>query len=286
MTAQTSDEVTRRVVRERLDRVTDPELDRSIVRLEYVDAIEIAGNHVAVEFTLPTAWCSPAFAWMMASDARDEVETLQSVETATVTLREHVHEDAITRGVNNRRSFAEAFPDADGDVSAVRAELDRKARVARQYDAVEALLESGLDAATIVGLRLPDFETVSGDSAAEHGLGEIEDAETAAVHTDRSPGASDASERLAVYAHDRSFAVTLPGTPINHYVEKARETGLLSEPDARLFRTPEGDPIDSESFPLVHRRCRLAKVNMSSQGGICDGLREARTDRLEDATDN
>ena len=46
-------------------RVTDPELDESIVELDYVDQIDIGDDDVTVHFTLPTAWCSPAFAWMI-----------------------------------------------------------------------------------------------------------------------------------------------------------------------------------------------------------------------------
>ncbi len=49
-------------MRDRLDRIVDPELDRSIVELEYVDRIEADDGDVEVAFTLPTAWCSPAFA--------------------------------------------------------------------------------------------------------------------------------------------------------------------------------------------------------------------------------
>ncbi|MDQ2050314.1 iron-sulfur cluster assembly protein [Natronolimnohabitans sp. A-GB9] len=254
---------TRAAVRDRLDRVTDPELDRSIVALEYIDTIEIDEGRVAVEFTLPTAWCSPAFAWMMAVDARDEIEALPTVEEVRITLNEHMHETEINRGVNDRLSFAEAFPDADGDVAAVRAELDEKARVARQYDAVEALLEAGLDADVIVDLRLDDLEPFED---------ETDDTET--------------TETIAVYASDRSFAVTVPAAPIERYLEKARETDLVSAADDVLFRTPEGDPIDPDSFELVHQRGRLAGVNMSSQGGICDGLREARAGRLEESADD
>jgi hypothetical protein len=40
----------------------------------HVDTID--DGDVTVEFTLPTAWCSPAFAWMMATDARGEVDSL------------------------------------------------------------------------------------------------------------------------------------------------------------------------------------------------------------------
>ncbi|MGM0388440.1 MAG: iron-sulfur cluster assembly protein [Natrinema limicola] len=247
---------TRAAVRDRLGRVTDPELDRSIVALEYVDAIEIDGGHVGVDLTLPTAWCSPAFAWMMAVDARDEIESLPAVEEARITLSEHMHETEINRGVNEDLSFAEAFPDADGDVAAVRAELDDKARVARQYDAVEALLEAGFDAEAIVDVRLRNLEL------------------------------TDEAESAAVYVRDRSFAVTVPAAPLERYLEKAREIGLVSALDDHLFRTPEGDPIDPDSFELVHRRGRLAQVNMSSQGGICDGLREAREGRLERSADD
>ncbi|SDK98388.1 iron-sulfur cluster assembly protein [Natronorubrum texcoconense] len=258
-------EPTRAAVRDRLDRVTDPELDRSIVELEYVDGIEIDGRRVEVEITLPTAWCSPAFAWMMTVDARDEVATLAAVEVVRITLREHMHEAEINRGVNERRSFAEAFPDADGDVEAVRAELDEKARVARQYDATEALLEAGLDGEAITGLRLADLEPLEADGTPDDG---------------------EATGSFAVYVADRSFVVRVPRAPIERYLEKARETDLVSEADDVLFRTPEGEPIDPNSFDLVHRRGRLATVNMSSQGGICDGLREAREKRLEESADD
>ena len=47
---------------------------------------------------------------MMATDARDEVEALGSVETATIRLHEHMHEMRITEGVNKRQSFGEHSP--------------------------------------------------------------------------------------------------------------------------------------------------------------------------------
>ncbi|WP_306054863.1 iron-sulfur cluster assembly protein [Natronococcus wangiae] len=251
MTGRTSDGPSREAVRDRLDRVTDPELDRSIVELEYVDAIEIDGDRVTVHVTLPTAWCSPAFAWMMTSDAREEVERLPGVARTRVFLREHMHDAEINRGVNAGLPFEDAFPDADGAVDAVRAELDRKARIARQYDAVEALLEAGLNPETIVSLRPRDLE-----------------------RTNRG-------DRVAVYLADRAVGVSVPAAPIDDYLEKARETGAVDAPTDVLFRTPEGEPIDPEAFDLVHRRARLTQVNMSGQGGICDGLREAREKRLE-----
>jgi len=242
------DGVTEAQVRERLDRVTDPELDTSIVELEYVDEVRIDGGTVEVAFTLPTAWCSPAFAWMMATDARDEVEALSGVTRATVELREHMHDAEINRGVNERRSFGEAFPDADGDVEPVRAELDEKARIARQHDATGALLDAGLDGAQIASVTRDDV--VIG------------------------------ADRARVWLRGGSLAVAVDADPLERYLDKARATGLLDDDHPELFRTPEGEPITPAAFETVRHRTRLAGVNMSGQGSVCDALHESR--RAED----
>ncbi|WP_251341783.1 iron-sulfur cluster assembly protein [Haloplanus halophilus] len=241
-------EVSEAAVRERLDRVTDPELDTSIVDLEYVDEIRIDGDEVSVAMTLPTAWCSPAFAWMMTTDARDEVESLPGVARARIELREHMHEREINRGVNERLSFGEAFPDADGSVDPVRAELDEKARIARQHDATGALLDAGLSETQIAELTRDDLD-FDGD-------------------------------RARVWCRDGGLAVRVDADPLERYLEKAEATGLLDDDRPELFRTPEGDPIDPDAFETVRHRTRLAGVNMSGQGSVCDALHESR--RAED----
>jgi len=260
----TTHETTREAVRERLDRVTDPELDESIVDLNYIDSIEFEDGTVTVRFTLPTAWCSPAFAWMMAVDARDEVESLPSVRRARIVLQEHLHDEEINSGVNDRLSFDETFPDADGDIDAVRADLDEKTCLARQYDAVEALLEAGLDGETIAALRVEDVE--SDPSAPEAKAGE-----------DRS---------YVVYCQHGTVGVSVPAEPIDRYLEKAHMTGRVSDSSDRCFTTPDRKPIDESTFDLVHRRARSARINMSSQGGICDELRKSRERRLETHADD
>ncbi|MBX0298007.1 iron-sulfur cluster assembly protein [Haloarcula nitratireducens] len=238
-----------REIRNQLDQVTDPELDESIVELDYIDDITIQGSLVDVTFSLPTAWCSPAFAWMMATDARDEVESLDSVERATISLREHMHETEITEGVNGRKSFENVFPDADGGIESIRASLDDKARVGRQYDAMNELLDVGLSATQIVQLTRGNLS-----------LGD--DGDTEAV----------------IYVRDGAVAIPVDGKVLASYVEKAKASGVFSAEDDLLFRTPEGEPIDPDQFDLIHKRTRLAKVNMSGQGNICDALNEARFD--------
>lgn len=234
----------RGAVRERLDRVTDPELDESIVELDYVDRIEIDGGRVEVDVTLPTAWCSPAFAWMMLGDARDEVRDLPGVRGVELALLDHMHGEEITRGINEERSFGEVFPDADGGVAEVRATLDEKAVVSRQHEAVGACLAAGLDPEQIVGLRRRDVDLEFEESAV-------------AVAVD-------------------GLHVVVDGEPIRSYLAKARETGRVTDADDRLFYTPDGEPIPAERFDQVRKRTRLAGVNMGGQGALCDALNEAR----------
>lgn len=235
--------VQRSAVLDRLDRVTDPELDRSIVELDYIDELRV-GSSVFVRFKLPTAWCSPAFAWMMATDIREEVIEVDGVECVTVRLVDHMHAAEITRGVNERLPFEAVFEDATEGVEAVRATLDAKARLARQYHAVNALLEAGLEPEQIITLSRNDIAF------------------------------DEAMERAAVSV--AGLTVYAPPAPLRSYVEKARETGVLSAPDDRLFVTPDGESIAPEAFERVHHRTRSATTNMTGQGAICDALHEAR----------
>ena len=229
-------------VKSRLDRVEDPELARSIVELDYVDTIEIDGGHVLVRFTLPTAWCSPAFAWMMATDARDEVEGLDWVREARIELNDHMHDEEITSGVNARNTFGETFPDADGGVSEVRAALADKARVSRQREAVETLLSAGLDPEQIVALERSDVTL---------------------------------SDGMAHVALD-GLSVVVDGAPIDDYLQRATDSGHVTDPEDTLFLTPEGDPIPADRLDMVQKRSRLAGVNMDGQGAVCDALHRAR----------
>jgi metal-sulfur cluster biosynthetic enzyme len=229
-------------VRERLDRVEDPELARSIVALDYIDAIDVDGGRVEVRFTLPTAWCSPAFAWMMATDARDEVESLGWVREARIELCDHMHSEEITTGVNARDGFGETFPDADGDVAAVRAAIADKARVSRQREAVRTLLDAGADPEQIVSLVRGDL-TLAGDEA----------------HVDVG-----------------GLSIVVDAAPIADYLDRVTTSGHVSDDDDTLFLTSEGDPIPAAELNVVQKRSRLASVNMGGQGAVCDALHRAR----------
>lgn len=244
MSSGRSSSVDRREIEERLDRVHDPELDRSIVELQYVTAIGIDGRHVTVEFVLPTAWCSPAFAWLMATGIRDEVADLSAVEDVTVTLVDHMHGEQINRGVNAQLAFQTVFDDAEDDVEDVRRTLDHKARLSRQYEAIVELLEAGLTPEQIVTLTPRDLEL--------------------------------REEQASIYLRDGAIGVMVSADPIAAYLDKAREVGTVTRSDDRLFSDSDGESIDPSDFESVRRRSRLANSNMSGQAAICGRLHEAR----------
>ena len=94
-----------------LGRVTDPEIDESVTSLEFVTRVEVgAANQVSIEFRLPTYWCAPNFAFLMASDMRDAVEELPWVEKVSIELLDHFSAALINRSVGLKQDFRDAFP--------------------------------------------------------------------------------------------------------------------------------------------------------------------------------
>ncbi|PWT85171.1 MAG: hypothetical protein C5B58_03495, partial [Acidobacteria bacterium] len=89
-----------------LESVTDPEIDESVVSLEFVSEVKIdENNRVQIEFRLPTYWCAPNFAFLMASDMRDAVSELDWVGEVSVRLVDHFSAELINRGVARKQDF-------------------------------------------------------------------------------------------------------------------------------------------------------------------------------------
>lgn len=97
-------EVTRRAVdtaavRQALDTVIDPELDEPVTDLGFVRSIEVDGARVEVHLRLPTSFCAPNFAYLMASDAKDALQAVLGVREVVVELDDHHDSDVINRGL-------------------------------------------------------------------------------------------------------------------------------------------------------------------------------------------
>lgn len=128
-----------------LDTVTDPEIDESVVSLDFVTELKIdSSNRVEIEFRLPTYWCAPNFAFLMASDMRDAVTALEWVRDVSVRLSDHFSADLINRSVALRQDFRDAFPgETDDDLSAIRQKFLGQAFERRQELLLQYLMARG-----------------------------------------------------------------------------------------------------------------------------------------------
>lgn len=142
--------------REALDRVMDPELDRSLVALDFVQSLEVAGGEVRAAIRLPTYWCSPNFAYLMVGDALEALRGLPGATAASVELVDHCEGARITEAVASGLTFQEAFPgQADGELGELRRRFRLKAFVVRQEPVLRAA-RAALGEGRAVALRLGD----------------------------------------------------------------------------------------------------------------------------------
>lgn len=144
----------------RLAMVSDPELDESVAEMSFVDSVELGdGGEVRISFRLPTFWCAPNFAFLMANDMREAVESLDWVRCAKITLQDHCHAEDINRGVGGGLSFTETFPgQAAAELDELRATFRRKAFQGRQEALLRRLVEDKLAPAQICAMRMSDLK--------------------------------------------------------------------------------------------------------------------------------
>ncbi|HEY7419713.1 MAG TPA: iron-sulfur cluster assembly protein, partial [Ktedonobacteraceae bacterium] len=140
--------------------VLDPELDESLVKLGFIEHVQVEEQDVTITFKLPTFWCAPNFAYLMAMDLHTRVRALPGVRTARVLLLDHCADDEINTGINSGQSFSEAFPDdasEDADLEHLRQAFLRKGFLMRQDNLLRQMLKAGLSSETIVALRIADM---------------------------------------------------------------------------------------------------------------------------------
>lgn len=138
-----------------LDKVYDPELDQPLTTLGFIDRTVIEGDQVEVFFRLPTYWCSPNFAYIMAEDIQRYVSELDWVDEVKVNLIDHCASDEINHGTTEGKRFSESFSDlSDGDLDELRMKFQIKAFYARQEKLIKYLLRNGMSNKEIITLSL------------------------------------------------------------------------------------------------------------------------------------
>jgi len=209
-------------VRAALDRVTDPELDESVVGLNFVTGIDVDGDKVAVTFRLPTYWCAANFSYLMASDMRDAVAALPWVASVSVTLDEHMFVEAINDGVAAGKDFADAFPtEAQMDLSSIRLTFGLKSFERRQEALLRHLLRS-YEPAAILAVNVDGLRRLTLDVEGQ-GLRDR--------YLERRPLAGN----LPLAFVNRDGAPILPET-LTAYLRNVRRVGLNAEFNGALCR--------------------------------------------------
>ena len=142
----------------RLERVDDPELDEPITAMGFVEGVTISGaGAVEVGFRLPTYWCSPNFAFLMAEDIRREVAALPWVARVSVRLQDHMWAERSPRASTEGRQLRRRVRRAGrwrGSGRAAR-EVRAKAFKRRQEAVILGLRELGWSDAAIVAMDWP-----------------------------------------------------------------------------------------------------------------------------------
>lgn len=144
---------------EKINLVYDPELDKSVVEMNFIEKVKVQGAKVSVVMRLPTYWCSPNFAFIMAEDIRDRVMEIPWVKKVMVNLKDHSASDEINKGVSEGKSFSEVFTHmASGDLNEVRKKFRIKSFIARQEKLLRDLINFGMDK-EMLNLTIKELES-------------------------------------------------------------------------------------------------------------------------------
>jgi metal-sulfur cluster biosynthetic enzyme len=231
-----------------LREVSDPELDESLVDLGFLDSVSAEDGCIEVVLRLPTFECAPNFAYLMAHDARQQALGVPGVRDVRVVLKDHMYSDEISHGVSAGRSFGELFGcQADGDdLEELRALFRGKAFGMRLEQLTHCLLDAGLNAEEVVGLRLCDVLDTSDRGGLRLRLGGAER---------QVPG----------------------GAPLARtYLERRQRLGLATAGPTPLITAQDGTPIEAADLPDYLLRMRRQRVSMTFNALMCRGLLETR----------
>lgn len=150
--------------------VIDPELDEPITDLGFVRSVAVSGADggvVEVHLRLPTSFCAPNFAYLMASDSKDALTALPWTAQVVVELDDHHDSDIINRGLAADAGYRGTFRhEAEDDLDELRTTFQRKAHTAAMERALTALLRARpelpeAEVGTVVIGDLPADETTA-----------------------------------------------------------------------------------------------------------------------------
>lgn len=139
-----------------LGTVVDPELDEPITDLGFVRSVDIDDAGVTVHLRLPTSFCSPNFAYLMASDAVDALRPVDDIRGVRVLLDDHHDSHKINAGLAADAGYRGTFGvEAVDSLDELRLTFQRKAHTAAMERCIEAQLKTtSLEVSDIYRLRI------------------------------------------------------------------------------------------------------------------------------------
>lgn len=204
-----------------LHAVVDPELDEPITDLGFVRALVVSRTgDIKLNLRLPTSFCSPNFAYLMASDAKDALSVLDWTNQVVVELDDHHDSAIINAGLAADAGYRGTFGhEALDSLDELRQTFRRKAHTAAMERCLTALLRADRGR--------------SEESMGEVTLGDLpDDATTAALLRRRDAlGLSTAPDALVLVDHQGNGYADVPLA-----LRRARSTRISIDGNSHLCR--------------------------------------------------
>jgi metal-sulfur cluster biosynthetic enzyme len=94
----------RRQIFDELTKIVDPEINVSIMELELVDNIDIAGSEVKVDLHLTSPFCPAIFGFKIAQDVHDNLLKIDGINDVKLNVSNHFMAEAINNQVNSSKN--------------------------------------------------------------------------------------------------------------------------------------------------------------------------------------
>ncbi|MBI2545530.1 MAG: DUF59 domain-containing protein [Candidatus Aenigmarchaeota archaeon] len=90
----------KKTVMKALEKVTDPEVNISIIEMELVDKVEIKDGNVEIDFHVTAPYCPPMLAMKMAFDMKKVVSQIKGVKSVKLNMSGHYLSSELNKQVN------------------------------------------------------------------------------------------------------------------------------------------------------------------------------------------
>jgi metal-sulfur cluster biosynthetic enzyme len=94
----------RRQIFDELTKIVDPEINVSIMELELVDNIDIAGSEVKIDLHLTSPFCPAIFGFKIAQDVHDNLLKIDGINDVKLNVSNHFMSEAINNQVNSSKN--------------------------------------------------------------------------------------------------------------------------------------------------------------------------------------